>query len=99
MPRGHWDTLIVGSGIAGMACGAALAKSGQRVLLLEQHYVPGGMTHSFSRKGFRWDVGIHCLGEQNPGDVGGKLLAWLTDGRLEMNRLPETYEQAKAASR
>lgn len=92
-PEGHWDTLIVGSGIAGMACGAALSKHGHRVLLLEQHYVPGGMTHSFSRKGFRWDVGVHCLGEQNKGDVPGKLLHWLTDGRLEMNRLPELYER------
>lgn len=92
-PEGHWDTVIVGSGIAGMACGAALSKHGQRVLLLEQHYVPGGMTHSFSRKGFRWDVGVHCLGEQNESDVAGKLLAWLTDGKLEMNRLPETYER------
>ncbi len=92
-PEGHWDTIVVGSGIAGMACAAALTKGGQRVLLLEQHTVPGGMTHCFTRDGFRWDVGVHCVGEQGPKDVAGKLLAWLTDGELKMNRLPETYER------
>lgn len=92
-PTGRWDTIIVGSGIGGMACGAALSKHGQRVLLLEQHYVPGGMTHCFTRKGYRWDVGVHCVGEQSLDDVPGKLLAWLTDGKLAMRRLPVTYER------
>lgn len=92
-PSGAWDTIVVGSGISGMACAAALGKAGDKVLLLEQHTVPGGMTHCFSRHGFRWDVGVHCVGEQNSYDVGGKLLAWLTDGRLQMNRLPDTYER------
>lgn len=92
-PGADWDCIVIGSGIGGMACGAALAKHGQRVLLLEQHYVPGGMTHTFTRHGFRWDVGVHCLGEQGPKDVSGKLLHWLTDGQIRMNRLPEVYER------
>lgn len=92
-PSGTFDTIVVGSGIAGMACAAALTRTGERVLLLEQHHVPGGMTHCFTRHGFRWDVGVHCVGEQGPRDVAGKLLAWLTGGKLEMRRLPNTYER------
>ena len=93
VPARDWDTIVIGSGIAGMSCAAALGLAGQRVLLLEQHSVPGGMTHCFTRRGFKWDVGVHCVGEQGPHDVAGRLLAWLTAGRLEMRRLPETYER------
>jgi len=92
IPEGHWDTIVIGTGIGGMACGAALAKPGQRVLLLEQHYVPGGMTHVFKRKGFEWDVGVHCVGEMTPKDVPGKLMNWLTDGSCEWKNFGETYE-------
>ena len=48
---GPWD--VIGSGMGGMVCAALLAKTGKRVLVLEQHYVPGGFTHTFSRKGMR----------------------------------------------
>ncbi|MCK6519333.1 FAD-dependent oxidoreductase, partial [Myxococcota bacterium] len=54
--RGPFDTIVIGSGIGGMTTAALLARAGQRVLVLEQHYVPGGFTHAFRRKGFVWDV-------------------------------------------
>jgi all-trans-retinol 13,14-reductase len=92
IPDGTWDALIIGTGIGGMACGAALAKHGQRCLLLEQHYVPGGLTHVFKRKGFEWDVGVHCVGEMGPRDIPGKLMNWLTDGAVEWKNFGETYE-------
>jgi all-trans-retinol 13,14-reductase len=93
LPQGEWDAIIVGTGIGGMACGAALAKQGRRCLLLEQHYVPGGYTHVFQRKGFEWDVGVHCVGEMNDNDLPGGLLRWMTDGKLEWKNLGETYEK------
>lgn len=49
----RWDVIVIGSGMGGMACAAALAKQGRRVLVLEQHYVPGGFTHMYARKGFQ----------------------------------------------
>ena len=55
--------LVVGSGMGGMTTSAMLAKLGRRVLVLEQHYVPGGFTHAFPRKGYNWDVGVHVVGE------------------------------------
>jgi len=92
IPDGPWDAIIIGTGIGGMACGAALAKQSERCLLLEQHYVPGGLTHVFKRKGFEWDVGVHCVGEMGPRDIPGKLMNWLTDGAVEWKNFGETYE-------
>ncbi len=91
--RGDWDAIIVGSGMGGMSCAAALAHYGRKVLLLEQHYVPGGFTHSFARKGFTWDAGVHAIGEMGPGEVPGQMLRWLTAGRVEMVPLGDPYDR------
>ena len=58
-----YDTIIIGSGMGGLATGAILSKQGQKVLVLERHYTAGGFTHVFKRKGYEWDVGIHYIGE------------------------------------
>ena len=56
------DVIIVGSGISGLCCGAMLSMEGKKVLILEKHFKLGGYTHTFKRKGFEWDVGIHYIG-------------------------------------
>lgn len=38
-----YDTIIVGAGVGGLACGARLAKAGQRVLVLEANDEEVGM--------------------------------------------------------
>jgi all-trans-retinol 13,14-reductase len=58
--RGSWDAIVIGSGIGGLACAAALARTGYAVLVVEQHYVAGGLTQSCHRRGFRWDVGVQA---------------------------------------
>eukprot|EP00466_Bigelowiella_natans_P004893 jgi/Bigna1/43354/e_gw1.77.8.1 len=57
------DYIIVGSGAGGLACGALLARSGRRVLVLEQHYIAGGCLHTFDEKGFEFDTGLHYIGK------------------------------------
>ena len=57
----HYDTVIVGSGLAGLSCGLALTQKGKRVVIREQHSAPGGYVTSFSRKGFRFDAGAGCF--------------------------------------
>lgn len=79
--------------MGGMSCAAALSKYGKRVLVLEQHYIPGGFTHMFGRKGYKWDVGVHVIGEMGKDDQPGKMLAWLSNGQVEMVSLGETYDR------
>ena len=52
-----YDVLVVGAGIGGLTTAALLAKRGMRVLVVEQHYLPGGCASIFRRKGFTFDVG------------------------------------------
>ena len=92
-PEGPWDAIVVGSGMGGMTCAALLSKLGRRVLVLEQHYVPGGYTHTFPRQGYVWDVGVHAVGEVTRHTLSGRLLHHLTDGRLEWASLGPVYEQ------
>jgi all-trans-retinol 13,14-reductase len=92
-PEGKLDTIVIGSGMGGMTCAALLAELGQRVLVLEQHYEPGGFTHTFRRKNFRWDVGVHAVGEVSKHSMTGRLLAALTDGRLEWASLGPVYDE------
>lgn len=88
-----WDTIVIGSGMGGMTCAAMLAKLGQRVLVLEQHYVPGGFTHSFKRPGgYHWDVGVHAVGEVTERSMTGRLLRTLTDDRLRWASLGPVYD-------
>jgi all-trans-retinol 13,14-reductase len=92
-PEGPWDYLVIGSGMGGMSAAALLAKLGRRVLILEQHYVPGGYTHTFQRKGWTWDVGVHAVGEVGEGSATGRLLKFLTDGQLEWASLGQAYDE------
>ena len=56
------NIIVIGSGMGGMTTAAMLSKLGKKVLVLEQHYIPGGFTHTFKRKGYEWDVGVHAVG-------------------------------------
>lgn len=87
-----FDTIVIGSGIGGMASASALARCGKKVLILEQHNVAGGLTHVFKRGKFSWCVGVHNLGEMSKESMPGKLLDWLSDGKVKMNQYGFTFE-------
>ena len=93
IPDRTWDYVVIGSGIGGMASAAMLSKLGRRVLVLEQHNIPGGFTQMFKRPGYRWDVGVHIVGEMSEASYPGRLLKALTDGRLQWEPVGEVYDE------
>lgn len=80
----EFDAIVIGSGIGGLACGCALTHSGMKVAVLEQHFTPGGLTQTFSRAGFTWDVGLHYLGDMHEGGAARGVLDWLCNGTIEL---------------
>ena len=57
-----FDAIIIGSGAGGLSTALCLARSGQKVLVLEQHYVPGGWCHTFTLNSQRFCPGVHYIG-------------------------------------
>jgi phytoene dehydrogenase-like protein len=90
-----WDAVVIGSGIGGLACAAALGKAGRRALVLEQHSVAGGLTQTFERDGYRWDVGVHYLGQMGPGASARRVIDWLADGAIEFASLGPVYDTVR----
>jgi all-trans-retinol 13,14-reductase len=68
-----FDAIIIGSGAGGIAAAICLAKSGKKVLILEQHYVPGGWCHSFHLNGQRFSPGVHYIGLMDEGESTSNL--------------------------
>lgn len=87
-----WDVIVVGSGMGGMTTAAALARMDRKVLLLEQAQTIGGLTHTFSRNGFTWDVGLHYCGLFGPDQFAGRILAWLSGGTIEFHSVGTVYD-------
>jgi len=69
-----YDVIVLGAGIAGLICGTFIAKQGKKVLIIEQHSIPGGYCTSFKRKGFIFDSAVHHIGGCGKWSVVGRCL-------------------------
>jgi all-trans-retinol 13,14-reductase len=69
----EFDSIVIGSGVGGLATAICLARAGQKVLVLEQHYVPGGWSHSFTLNGQRFSPGVHYVGLMDEGQTTHEL--------------------------
>lgn len=67
----QYDYIVVGSGCAGLSASLELAISGRKVLLIEQHNIPGGCASGFVRGRFEFDPSLHELcGVGKEGNLG-----------------------------
>ncbi|MBC7997169.1 MAG: NAD(P)/FAD-dependent oxidoreductase [Leptolyngbya sp.] len=90
----NYDVIVIGSGMGGLTFASLAAQlAGKKVLVLERHFKLGGYTHTFERKGFRWDVGLHYVGNLHPGSEVRNLFDKVTAGKLQWKQMPEYFDQ------
>ena len=53
--------VVVGAGIAGLSAGVYAQRSGFETVILEKHIIPGGLSTSWTRKGYLFEGGMHWL--------------------------------------
>lgn len=86
--------VIIGSGLGGLSCGVMLAKNGYQVTVLEQDGQIGGCLQCFTRRGAKFETGMHFIGSADKGQTLDKLLTYLevTDD-ITLSRLdPSAYD-------
>lgn len=88
-----FDTIIIGSGISGLALGSILSKANHKVLVLERHYTPGGLTHTFTRNDYEWDVGVHYVGEVGTTTILKKAYDYVCETPIEWTDMGDVYER------
>jgi len=59
--RSHYDVVIIGAGMSGLAAGIRLAHFGLKVCIFERHNAPGGLNGFYSIAGRKYDVGLHAM--------------------------------------
>ncbi len=90
----HYDVIIIGAGMAGMAAAIRLAHFGKKVCLLERHTVIGGLNSFYKLGGRKYDVGLHAVTNYvGPGTRGTPLVKLLRQLRIHREEL-DLCEQA-----
>lgn len=93
-----YDYAVIGSGIGGLAIGALLASAGKRVILFEQHYLPGGYAQTFGAGKFLFCAELHYVWDCGPGQRVHRFLKRLgLDESVRFRRLdPEGFDRVVA---
>lgn len=91
MSKDRFDVIMIGAGVAGLACGNYLVRNGKRVLICEHGSTVGGNIQGIRRKGYFFDAGsqstenvgilfpmLEELGIFNPDDWDRADFRWVT---------------------
>lgn len=88
----QYNAVIIGGGLGGLTAGATLAKLGKIVLVLEQHYIPGGCATTFKRKDYVMEVGLHEMDGLFEKDTKVDIFKFLeVDKNVGFVKVPELF--------
>lgn len=89
----HFDYIILGAGLGGLSTAACLTRQGHRVLILEQHDIPGGCCHTFDYGNYRFCADVHYISQCGEGQTIDQFLHYI-DREVEFNSLdPECIDR------
>ncbi len=94
------DIIVIGSGAGGLSAALPLAQAGEKVIVIEQHNVPGGLCHSFRKNGYRFSPGIHYVGQIGEGGALRNIYEGLgvADDLVFYEMNPDGYEHIQIGS-
>ena len=96
----YYDAIVIGSGIGGLTVASILSQyENCKVLVLEQHDVAGGSTHTFEEKGYEFDTGLHYIGgkvldKQSP---SRKLFDMITRNQVQWQPMDPVFDKLTIA--
>jgi len=86
----HYDVIVVGSGLGGLACGTILAKEGKKVCILEKNKQIGGNLQTYVRDRVIFDSGVHYVGGLDKGQNLYQLFRYLgIMDKLKLRKMDE----------
>jgi len=95
----HYDAVIIGAGMSGLAAGIRLAYFDKRVCILERHEAFGGLNSYYRLDGREFDVGLHAVTNfVDPGRPSAplnRLLRQLRFSREEFDLHPQHFSEVR----
>lgn len=99
----HYDAVIIGAGMSGLAAGIRLAYFGKQVGIFERHGVCGGLNSFYTRGGRALDVGLHAVTNYAPPEARSaplnKLLRQLRLSRDDFDLRPQRGSEIRFEGR
>jgi len=93
----HYDVIIIGAGMSGLAAGIRLAMFDKKVCILEKHFVLGGLNSFYNIKARKFDVGLHAVTNYVSKNAKGapltKLLRQLRIPYDELGLRPQNFSE------
>ncbi len=95
----HYDVVIIGAGMSGLAAGIRLAYFDKKVCIVEKHYAFGGLNSYYRLEGRDFDVGLHAVtnfvGVERRNAPLNRLFRQLRLSREEFDLHPQRYSEVR----